>query len=384
MRCSTRTTPPSSRSCRCAARLGNRGAARDRGPVLGGVGGRRLRRAVGRQNVGPARARAGRVCGPRVGCFRWRRFSAARRGGALHAPRSSAWGFGVSVAGPALTALTNDVAPPARRGGSRAVADGGGRRAVRRAGRAAGCSRTSRARRRRPSQCARWRQRVPWASSGRGRGLPRPNVSLVLCTRGLWCVRANRCSPSVAEVRLVQFAVAVQTRSRAPLSGRIGSRPRRLDSAGRSSFCHVASWPALSAAPGSVLKCLRLVVVVVVFEPAPSRGGFAGGSFPESEVRTRPYGRLRGLARVASVAPRPRSWGRSDLRKVLTSLPIRRTDSGKSSENGFRGPNKKTPSELPSNQSTESPGPQSSRVSKPTAFAKRCAQNRSVKPTKGL
>ena len=39
-----------------------------------------------------------------------------------------AWGFGVSVAGPALTALTNDVAPPSRRGESlalsRTAADG--------------------------------------------------------------------------------------------------------------------------------------------------------------------------------------------------------------------------------------------------------------------
>ena len=115
-------------------------------------------------------ARAGRVCGPRVGGVRWRRFGHGGRGGALHGS-VFAWGFGVSVAGPALTALTNDVAPPARRGESlalsRTAADGALCVAPVALGLLADLAGSTAA----PLRSARWRQRVPWASSGRGRGI---------------------------------------------------------------------------------------------------------------------------------------------------------------------------------------------------------------------
>ena len=116
MRCSTRTTPPSSRSCRCAAR----DVWKTAGPLEIGA----LFSAVSAVGVfgGPLagkmsdrHGRAPVVCaGLGLAALGGGAFGHGGRG-ALHG-RGFAWGFGVSVAGPALTALTNDVAPPARRG----------------------------------------------------------------------------------------------------------------------------------------------------------------------------------------------------------------------------------------------------------------------------
>ena len=116
-----------------------------------------------------------------------------------------AWGFGVSVAGPAYAATTRAAST-----GRSARCRGARRRRDCVAPVALGLWRTSRARRRRPSPCARWRRRAAVGFLGTRAGdLPRPVEVWLRVLVVLGYVQIG----VLAEIRrgeLVQFAVAVE------------------------------------------------------------------------------------------------------------------------------------------------------------------------------